>query len=122
MLERDQRLAVGAVAAELGGVHAGAEGGAGAGEDDAADLLVVAEALEGVGELEPQVDRERVAFLGALERDQRYVVMPLYREEPGHRASMLGGAVGEGAAASATPACGDRSKSSNRNCKSTRGL
>ena len=72
------------VAAELRRVHAGAERGAGAGEHDAPDAVVAAEALEGVRQLDPQVDRQRVALLRPLQRDQRDPVVQLYREQAGH--------------------------------------
>ena len=80
----DQLLAVLQVAAELRRVHPGAECGAGARQHDAAHLVVAGEAAEGVGELQPQLDRERVSLLGAAQRDERDLLVTLDRQQPGH--------------------------------------
>ena len=45
--------------------------------DDRADVGVVAERAEGLGQLHPQVDRESVPLLGALQRDHRDVLSAL---------------------------------------------
>ena len=62
---------MGAVPAELGDIHPGAERGSGAGEADRCHGPVGLELREGVGQLEAQLDREGVALLGTVERDQR---------------------------------------------------
>ncbi len=80
----DQLLPVGTVAAELGHVHARAERRPGAGEGDAADPVVVAERTERVGELDAQLDRERVALIGTLQGEHRDRLAPLDREQAGH--------------------------------------
>ena len=81
----DQALLVLAVAAELGHVHPRAEGRPGAGQHDAADAVVLAEAGECLAELDPQVDRQRVALLGALQGDKRHVLAAFDREQARHR-------------------------------------
>ena len=69
-----------AVAAELGGVHARAERGSGAGEHHAADAVVLGELAERDGQLLAQLDRERVALLRSLEGDERDFPIPVDRE------------------------------------------
>ena len=83
-----QLLAVLQVSAKLRRVHPGAEGGSGSREHDAADPAVGGEVAEGVGELDPQLDRERVSLLGAAQRDERDLLVTLNRQQPGH-AGML---------------------------------
>jgi hypothetical protein len=73
-----------AVAAELGDIHPGAERRPGPRQDDAPDPGVVAEAAESLGELDPQLDRERVALLGALQGDERHLAVALDRQQLGH--------------------------------------
>ena len=68
-----RRSLLGRLATELGRVHSGAERGTGTGQDDRADLAVPAEGAEGLGELDPEVDRESVALLRSLQGDDRDV-------------------------------------------------
>ena len=48
-----------------------------------------AEAAERVGELEAQVDRQRVALLRPLQRDQRDALVQLERQQAGHRSGTV---------------------------------
>jgi hypothetical protein len=57
------------VASELRPVHPGTERGAGSGDDDDGDVGVAADPLEDVGGVDAELDRERVALLGPVERD-----------------------------------------------------
>jgi hypothetical protein len=59
------------VAAELADVHAGAERAARAGEQDGVDAVVGGRGLQRLGEREAQRDRQRVALLGPVEREDR---------------------------------------------------
>jgi hypothetical protein len=79
-----------AVAAELGHVHSGAEGRSGAGQHDASDAVVLAEVLEGLAQLDPEVDRQRVALLRPLQGDKRYFVAAFDREQARHRGDVDG--------------------------------
>ena len=72
------------VAAELRRVHPGAERCAGAREHDTADVSVAGQVGEGLGELEPQFDRQRVSLLGAAQGDERDLVVALDRQQSGH--------------------------------------
>ena len=84
MLVLHEALPVIAVAAELARVHPRAEGRGGSGEHDCADLGVLAERAEGVGQLDPQVDGESISLFGPLERDHRDFLATLEGEEAGH--------------------------------------
>ena len=86
----DQAAAVFEVAAELRGVHARAEGRPGAGQDDAGDPVVLGEPLEGVRELDAQVDRKRVALLRALQRDDGHLAVRLDRQQSRHGGQPIG--------------------------------
>ena len=65
----DQHAPVVLVAAELRHVHARRERAARAGQDDAAELLVGGERGQRAGQLVAQLDRQRVALVGPVERD-----------------------------------------------------
>jgi hypothetical protein len=67
----EQPLPVRPVAAELGDVHPRAERAPGAGEQRAVDRVVGGERVERAGQREAQLDRERVAPLGPVEREDR---------------------------------------------------
>ena len=58
-----------------GDVHPGAERRARPGQHHRADLLVLAEPAECLGELDPEVDRESVSLLRALQGDDGDVLL-----------------------------------------------
>ena len=67
-------------------VHAGAEGAAGAGDDDRADGVVLAGALEGVDQLVRHLDREGVHLVGTVQRQGEDAVFDLPEQGVvGHR-------------------------------------
>ena len=91
-LDSTRRSRCVAVAAELAHVHARAEGGSGAREDDRANAGVIREPRQRVGDLLAQLDGQRVAALGAPEGHERHGVPVLDRQEAGHRAIVVAGA------------------------------
>src|SRR6266542_1268399 len=72
------------VAAELRCVHPRAERRPRPGEDDAADPAVPRKPLEGIGELQAKLDRERVPLLGPAQSDEGHLVVALDRKQAGH--------------------------------------
>src|SRR5918994_6395100 len=69
---------------ELRHVHSRAERRTCAGEDDAAHRLVGGERAEGLAKLDAELDRQRVALLGALQGDQRDLATALDRQQACH--------------------------------------
>jgi hypothetical protein len=80
----DQPLLVRAVAAELRHVHPGAERGSRSGQHRARHAVVGRQSAERLGQLHPQVDRERVALLGAAQRDQRHRGVHVHGQQVAH--------------------------------------
>ena len=84
--DRGTEVGVGPRLLELGEVEPGAEGVTGARDGHTVDRGVVGQVVEGIAHVVTQLDREGVALVGAVEREQHPAVAAIDGQHVGHAA------------------------------------